>query len=71
MKQVLISKLITFVLSLLTEDQVRDMARNLIKSIRDQVKNSESDLDDRIALPIIEIIESAFNLETTNDEKKI
>lgn len=71
MKQVLITKLITFVLTLLTEDQVREMARTMIRAIKAQVKNSDSELDDRIALPLIQVIESAFNLEENNDEKKI
>lgn len=70
-KMVVIEKVIAVIMGMLSEDQIKRFAQDVLIRIRSAVKDSDSKLDDQLALPLIDLIETAFNLEEREDEKKI
>ena len=63
MKTKLIEMLLGALLSLLTPDLLRDFAKMAIQWTRDKIADTATTLDDKIAGPILDTIEEAFDLD--------
>jgi len=61
MKKAIIS-LVYLLLKLLKPEQLRSFTAMIINEVRTKVKNSEPDWDDKLFLPLCDLIQQAFNL---------
>ena len=62
MKAALIKLLIQVILTVLTQDKLREFADMVLDFVEDKVKGSSSSIDDALVLPICDQIREAFNL---------
>lgn len=62
MKTFLISKLIQILLGLFTPDLIKKFTDQLLDFVEKQVLGSASEVDDKLVLPLIEMIRKAFDI---------
>lgn len=69
-KKAIILNLVSTVLSFLSPQVLRRVAKKLIQFIREEVQDSKNTIDDMLVLPLCDKIESAFDLNDEENEQK-
>jgi hypothetical protein len=62
LKSLLVSQLIKVFLSLLTPDLLKQFVDKLLDFVEDAVLGSASELDDKLVLPLCQMIRDALNI---------
>lgn len=62
MKALLISKLVEILLSMLSPDMLKKAIDYLLDIVEDAVEKSDSTLDDKIVIPLCNMIREALNV---------
>ena len=57
-----LGELITYALGFLTVDKIREFADLVLDKVEDWVADSETDLDDKTILPLIDKVRVALNI---------
>ena len=63
MQQILITQLIKVIMSMLTPELMRRFADMVLDFVENYVEGTKSTVDDRIVLPICNLIRTTFNIE--------
>ena len=69
MKTQLMTMLISSFMKILTPDLLKDFIDMVLDFVEDKVKGTKSKVDDRILLPICEMIRTTFNIPDNDDIK--
>lgn len=70
MKKALITNLVSILLGMLSPTALTNMVDSLLDMVEDAVKDSETDIDDSIVMPLIETIRKTFDIPD-NDEQTV
>ena len=62
MKAMLIQQLVTVLLSMLTPDMLKKAVDSLLDIAEDAVAKSETTIDDKVVLPLIQTVRVAFDI---------
>lgn len=63
MQERLLKMLIEIALKRLSEGQLQEWADMALDYLEDKIQESETQVDDMIALPLLQLIRAAFNIE--------
>ena len=63
MQQILITQLIKVIMSMLTPELMRRFADMVLDFVENYVEGTKSTVDDRIVLPICNLIRTTFDIE--------
>jgi hypothetical protein len=62
MKNLLIAKLVGVLISMLTPDLLKKFVDQVLDFVENYVKGTKSELDDKIVLPLCEVIRNTFDV---------
>jgi hypothetical protein len=62
MKEKILTYCISLFMSMLSPDMLKGFMDNVLDFIEDKVAGTASDVDDRLVLPLVEMIRSAFDI---------
>lgn len=68
MKAFLLSRLVEVLISLLTPDVLKKFVDTVLDFIEDYVAGTETDMDDRIILPLVKAVRITFDIPDNDNE---
>lgn len=71
MQNALVANLIQVLLGMLTPDVIKRVADSLLDIVEDAIANSDTDIDDKIALPLIQAIRAAFDIPDNDVDRPV